>query len=458
MSFPKHFLWGAATSAFQYEGANLEDGKGWTVADERCQVKSQIQADSSVASDGYHHLEEDVKLMKDLGLTSYRFSISWARIFPKGDGEINNAGVIYYQKLINLLNENHIEPVVTLLHFDIPWALVEKYEGFVSRKCIDAFEKYCRTCFDLFGDKVKYWLTINEQNVMALMSDMLGLKIDDTKLSLKLSQCNYHMYLASAKAVIACHEMCPHALIGPCVSYPTFYAETCHPDDVALAYDTQDMMAFAPMETYVNGIIDPIVMNKWIEDKTVPEILENDEKILKEGVADYLGVNWYCTQTVGVSSKNGGFNIGLDVDIKKNPFLEYGKWNWSYDPTALKMALEECYARFRKPIMICENGWSEIEEVSDGKIHDLKRIEYLHDHIEQMEKAINEGVDLIGYQHWSFVDILSSSQGFEKRYGLIFVDRDNFNIKECQRIKKDSFYYYQTIIKNNGLGEENGKR
>lgn len=451
MSFPKKFLWGAAISAFQYEGAYLEDGKGWTVADERCKAKRDIQADSSVASDGYHHLEQDVSLMKELGLKSYRFSISWARIYPDGEGTINSEGVAYYKKLIDLLVENNIEPVVTLLHFDIPWALVEKYEGFVSRKCIDLYENYCRTCFKLFGNKVNYWLTINEQNVMVMMHDMLGLKKDDLQLSKKLVQCDYNMYLASAKAIITCHKMYPNAHIGPCVSYPTFYPETCHPDDVALAYDIQDMMAFAPMETYVYGTINPMVMNKWIKEDTVPNILEEDDSILKEGTADYLGVNWYCTQTVSATSRNGSFNIGIDVDIKKNPYLEYGQWNWSYDPRALKMALKECYVRFKKPIMICENGWSELEELCDGKVHDIKRVQYLHDHIEQMQKALDEGVNLIGYQHWSFVDILSSSQGFDKRYGLIFVDRDNFNIKECQRIKKDSFYYYRNVIENNGL-------
>ena len=181
------------------------------------------------------------------------------------------------------------------------------------------------------------------------------------------------MYLASAKAIIACHEMCPQALIGPCVSYPTLYAETCHPDDVALAYDMQDMMAFcSDGDICLWGFISPLVMNKWRKGNTVPQMFKEDEQILKSGTADYLGVNWYCTQTVGISNSKSGFNIGVELDIKKNPYLEYGHWDWSYDPKALKMALKECYARFKKPIMICENGWSELETVEDGKVHDQK--------------------------------------------------------------------------------------
>ena len=447
--FPDNFLWGAATSAFQYEGGYLEDGKGWSVADERCQHKNQ--ADTSIASDGYHHLDEDILLMKELGLKSYRFSISWSRIYPQGIGEINQKGVAYYQKLINLLIENHIEPIVTLLHFDIPYALIEKYEGFVDRKCIDAFENYCKTCFELFGSKVKYWLTINEQNVMALLSDMLGIDGEDPAKEQKMIQANYHMYLASAKAVSACHEMLPNAMIGACVSYPTLYPETCHPLDVALAYELEERMAYAPMETYVYGKISPILLSNWKEKDKMPILLKEDAEILERGVVDFLGVNWYCTQTVGRSHSEVSLNIGAHINFKKNPYLEYGEWNWSYDPRALKMALKECYARYRCPILICENGWSERENLLDYKVHDQKRIEYIRDHIEEIYNAIKEGVEVIGYQYWSFVDILSSSQGFEKRYGLIYVDRDEKNAKQCKRYKKDSFYYYQEIIKNNGL-------
>lgn len=450
MSYPVNFLWGAATSAFQYEGGHLEDGKGWSVADERCAQKKATQADASIASDGYHHMEEDISLMKELGLKAYRFSISWSRIYPDGDGNLNEQGIQYYDNLIQSLKDNNIEPVVTLLHFDIPWALIEKYDGFYDRRCIDAFERYCRTCFQYFGDRVTYWLTINEQNVMAMLPDMCGISHEDPKLKKKMAQINYHMYLASAKAIIACHEMIPKAMIGPCVSYPTLYPETCHPKDVALAYDLQDSLAFCPMEIYVYGRISPILWKEWEEKECIPTQEKEDLEILKNGTADYLGVNWYCTQTVGMSNQGAALNIGVDINVKKNPYLMYGEWGWSYDPTAFRIALKECYARFHKPLMVCENGWSEKEHLEEEAIHDVKRISYLKDHIREMGKAIDEGVEVLGYHYWSLVDILSSSQGFEKRYGLIYVDREDFNTKECKRYKKDSFKFYQEIIKNNG--------
>ena len=448
MSFPNNFLWGAATSAFQYEGAYLDDGKGWNVADKRCQLRATKQADNSIASNGYYQWREDIELMKELGLKSYRFSISWSRLIPDGDGEINEKGKDYYYNIIKELKKNYIEPVVTLLHFDIPWALVKKYEGFLDRRCIDAFERYCRLCFKLFGKDVKYWLTINEQNVMANMPDMCGISTDNS--DKKLNQINYNMYLANAKAVIACHEMLPNAMIGPCVSYPTMYPETCHPKDIWVARFLQDSMAFSPMEIYTQGVIPQYTINEWKKKDIMPYVEDIDKDILKRGVADFLGVNWYCTSTVSHHGGKGSFNIGIDMEMKKNPYLEYGQWGWSYDPIGLRIALRECYSRFRKPIMICENGWSESENIEDGSIHDIKRINYLKDHVIEMGKAIDDGVEVIGYQHWSFVDVLSSSQGFEKRYGLIYIDRDEFDPKECQRYKKDSFYYYQDVIKKNG--------
>lgn len=450
VGFPEKFLWGAGTSAFQYEGGFKRDGKGWTVADERSKATADQQADTSTASDGYNHISEDVALMKELGLTSYRFSISWARLYPDGDGQLNQAGTKYYLELLKELKKNNIEPVATLLHFDIPWALIEKYEGFVHRDCIDAFERYASTCFELFGDYINYWLTINEQNVMTMIPSMCGLKDDDPDIKLKLVQANYNLYLASAKAVIACRKILPHAQIGPCVSYPTFYPETCRTEDVLLAFDLQEKSSFAPMETYVYGTIPAYVLEDWQSKGTVPQMNPEDEETLKKGTVDYLGLNWYCTQTIGSNNASALMNVGSDVVFKKNPYLEYGEWGWSYDPKALRMALRECFARFKLPIMICENGWSSREELENDKVHDSKRVAYIKDHVIEMRNAIRDGVNLIGYQHWSFVDILSSSQGFEKRYGLIYVDRGEFETNECTRYKKDSFYYYKKVIEKNG--------
>ena len=445
-AFPKSFLWGAATSAFQYEGAATEGGKGWNTADERCRLRAANQADASVAADGYHHLEEDVALMRELGLTSYRFSICWSRIIPDGDGAVNEEGVAYYLRLLQLLNEAQIEPVVTLLHFDIPWALVERYEGFVDRREVDAFERYCRVCFERFGHLVRWWITINEQSVMCFATSMLGLKDDDPDLARKSVQANYHMYLANARAVAACHKLCPEAKIGPDVSYPTLYPMTCAPEDVRAAYDIEEEVAYSPMETYVYGTFPRWLLNKWEKAGTMPAREPGDDAILKAGSCDFLGVNWYQTNVVSVAGSGSVLNMGTAMGAR-NPYLEYTEWGWSYDPSGLHIALHECWARFRKPIMICENGWSEREELdADGHVHDPKRIDYLRDHVHEMALALEDGIDLVGYQYWSFVDLLSSSDGFNKRYGLVFVDRTDFDEKDCRRIPKDSFYAYRNII------------
>lgn len=457
MKFPDKFLWGASTSAFQVEGATTEDGKGETTADTRCAKKCMDQADATVTSDHYHHWKEDVALMKELGLKSYRFSICWARIFPNGnDAEPNAKGVDFYRNLINECVNNGIEPVVTLLHFDIPTGLIHQYDGFLSRRAIDDFERYARFCFQTFGDKVKYWLTINEQNVMAISANMCGIDVDDPQKKAKLAQVNYHLFLASAKAIIACHELLPNALIGPAVSYPTFYPATCDPKDCAIAKQLTDQMAFSYMDMYVHGAYPKYYLNQLRAQGITIQTEAGDDAILKAGRCDYLGMNWYCTSTV----KHGDPNAGEDVLMAipslmhaiRNPYLEYTDWNWSYDPLAFRSALRECWSRYHLPIMITENGWSSNDKLEeDGTIHDEKRIQYLHDHIESMGKAIEDGVEMIGYHVWSFIDLLSSSEGFRKRYGLVYVDRDEFDVKECKRYKKDSFYYYREIIEKNGL-------
>lgn len=451
MAFPKSFLWGAATSAFQYEGAATEDGKGWTTADERCRLRAANQADASVAVDGYHHWAEDVALLKQLGAKAYRFSISWARIIPDGDGAPNEAGIAFYNQLIDALVEANIQPVVTLLHFDIPYALAEKYGAFLDRRAIDAYERYCRLCFERFGDRVGYWITVNEQNVMARIPEMLGFSPDDRECARKCAQANYHLYLASAKAVAACRELCPDALIGPDVSYPTVLAMTCSPDDVNLAFDLQRMMAFGPMESYCSGHISLTDRQTWERDGVTPVMLPGDEDILAAGIPNFLAVNWYCTTVVDTSNggTDGVLNIGSAFRAR-NPYLEYTEWGWSYDPRALRIALHEAYDRFHLPMMVCENGWSQREELVDGTVHDQKRIDYIRDHAAAMSQAIDEGVDLRGYTYWSFVDILSSSDGMSKRYGLVYVDREDFDEKECARYPKDSFWYYRDLIARNG--------
>lgn len=453
MAFSEGFLWGAATSAFQYEGAANEDGKGWSTADERCRLRAANQADASVAVDGYHHWKEDVSLLQQLGAKAYRFSISWARVIPTGDGDVNEEGVAFYDQLIDALVAAGIAPVVTLLHFDIPFALVEKYGAFADRRAIDAFDRYTRLCFEHFGDRVKHWITVNEQNVMARIPEMLGYSPDDPDCAAKCAQANYHLYLASARAVASCRQLWPDALIGPDVSYPTIFAMTCSPDDVNTAFDLQQMMAFDPMRSYTSGHISLGERRRWEAEGITPAMLAGDEEILAAGTPNFLAVNWYCTTVVDTSTAGGAdgvLNIGAAFRAR-NPYLDFTEWGWSFDPRALRIALRECYDRFHLPLMVCENGWSQREELGDdGTVHDAKRIDYIREHAAAMSQAIDEGVDLIGYTYWSFVDILSSSDGMGKRYGLVYVDREDFDEKECARHPKESFWYYRDLIARNG--------
>lgn len=443
------FLWAVSTSAFQVEGAYLEDGKGLTTADIRCEKKKGCG--TSVASDSYHHVEEDVALLKELGVKAYRFSISWARIYPKGnDADINEAGVAYYRKLIQELKKNQIEPIVTLLHFDVPMGIVEEYGGFVSRKAVDDFTRYAETIFTLFGKEVKYFLTINEQNVMSISANMQGIEEADTKKRVQMLQtANYHMYLANAEVTALCHKLCPHAIIGPAVSYPTLYPATCDPQDVYAAYRLEELMAFAPMDIYVHGEY-PVWYLNYLKDKgiTLP-IEEGDDEILKRGKPDYLGVNWYCTNAVKAGTNEAMTSLVDFAYMQKNPHLSYTEWGWSYDPLGFYMALRKCYDRYHLPVMITENGWSSREELVDQTVHDEKRSAYLIDHTNEMMRAMQDGVAVIGYCVWSFIDLMSSGDGFEKRYGLVYVDRNETDVKECKRYKKDSFYTYQRIIEEN---------
>lgn len=465
--FPKDFLWGASTSAFQVEGAWNEDGKGLTTADIRCSKKKDIQADASVAMDHYHRYEEDIALMKELGLKSYRFSICWARIFPKGNEKYpNEKGVEFYNNLINKLVENGIEPIATLLHFDVPMGIVNEYGGFLSRRSVDDFARYAETVYRLFGDRVKYWLTINEQGCMAMLPELVGLECPKEDMAKNLQQINYHMYLAHAKAVKLCHEIIPDGKIGPVVAYVTVYPASMEPKDVLAAKDVEDYMSFSAMDIYYYGEY-PKYYEKYLKERGIfPVMHPEDKEIFKDSRPDFMGLNWYCTMAAKyydgkaeakvknkdkVIAATEGLNVPGAFVIVKNDKLETTKWGWTYDPVGFRYGMKKCYERYRLPIMITENGWSQediLEE--DGSIHDEMRCKYLKEHIEQMKLSINDGVEIFSYNPWSFIDVLSSSDGIGKRYGMVYVDREDFNLKELKRYKKDSFYYYQKVIASNG--------
>lgn len=456
--FPADFLWGASTSAFQVEGAATEDGKGLSVADIRSLEGKYL--DTSVSIDHYHHLAEDVALMKELGLTSYRFSISWTRIFPNGnDSHPNTRGVAFYRRLITLLKKSGIEPIVTIFHFDLPQGLVEQYNGWADRRCVDDYVRYAKLLFEEFGSMVNYWLTINEHSLLVNVPSMIGLKEEAPKKLREMAEhANYHMFLAQAKTFNLCHELLPNAKIGPAVSYMTNLSYNHKSSDALLGKSLEDMVSFITMDVAVRGEFPTYYLRKLEEENISLPFHPEDEKEFLTGRADFLGLNWYCTSIFRHNEQAASKMLAGVVDhIERynDPELLHTEWGFSFDPLGLRYALQRVHDRYpHLPLMITECGWSEREHLENGKIHDHTRIRFLNDHIYQLREALRDGVNIISFNPWSFLDLLSVNDGIEKRYGLVFVDRDNHSEKELKRYKKDSFYFYQQVIQQNGANLE----
>ena len=465
--FPEHFLWGASSSAFQIEGGFDSDGKGLTVADVNAAGRRGHQADTKVASDFYHRFHEDIGLFSQLGLKAYRFSLSWARIIPDGDGPVNERGLEFYDKVIDELKRCGIEPLVTLYHFDLPYALVEKYNGWESRSCALAFERYARICFSRYGDRVKYWQVHNEQNLMVRVDERMNIRAEDPwEADRQRAQMDYHMFLAHALAVRACRELAPGALIGPAVSSTCPYPATCAPQDVWAARRNDWFKTEYALEMYTTGRY-PEYYRRYLRERNIMlKVRAEDAALLENAGIDYLGVNYYRTLCASYLPADAAHPAGLrqfrgnEVDFdqfgyfrdERNPFLEASRYGAQIDPMGLRIVLNEYYRKYRLPMIITENGLGTVDELTaDGRVHDSYRIAYLKSHIEACAEAIADGVELFGYCPWSVMDLLSSHQGFKKRYGLIYVNRGDMELRDLRRIPKDSFYWYQEVIRNNGI-------
>ena len=461
--FPDNFLWGASSSAFQIEGAWDEDGKGLTVADYNSFKKSHIQADTKVASDFYHNYEEDIDLMKELGMKTYRFSLSWARIIPDGEGEVNRKGIEFYNKVIDKLINNGIEPFVTLYHFDLPFALVEKYNGWESRKTVEAFHRYAKICFKEFGDRVKYWQPHNEQNLIVRIEERINIydEEDKWKIDKMRAQMDYNMCLAHALAVNSCHEMIEGSKIGAAVSSSVTYPMTCKPEDVYAARMNDNFKVYYMLDMHYYGEY-PGYYIKYLKERNImPYMKDEDKQILKSAKMDFIAVNYYrtnCAEALpvdethefGVREGSVDFNMYGLFKMSMNPRLKATEYGAAIDPSGLRVALNEYWQRYHLPLIITENGLGTPDILEDGKVHDSYRIDYLRNHIKACELAIEDGVEMLGYCPWSFMDLLSSAQGFKKRYGLVYVNRTDDDLLDMKRIKKDSFYWYQKVIANNG--------
>ncbi len=459
--FPNDFLWGASTSAYQVEGANLEDGKGPSCQD----VKKVPEgtSDLKVCADHYHRYKEDIALMAEMGFKAYRFSIAWTRILPQGTGEVNQQGIDFYNDLINECLKYNITPIATMFHFDMPHAL-DELGSWGNRDSVDWFVNYAKILFENFGDRVKYWLTINEQNMLTLVGPLIGTLVmpEGTTNKLKeIYQQNHHMLVAQAKATILCHEMIKDAKIGPAPNIALVYAATSKPEDMIAAQNFNAIRNWLYLDVAVYGHYNNIVWSYLEQKDACPTFMEGDAEALKNAKPDYMGINYYTTATVeACDGTDGPNNASSQQKIKgekgffrgfKNPNLMNTEFGWEIDPVGFRSTVRELYSRYHLPILITENGLGAYDTLTeDGKIHDPYRIFYLQKHIEQIQLAISDGVEMLGYCPWSAIDLISTHQGMVKRYGFIYVDRDEFDLKTLNRYRKDSFYWYKKVIASNG--------
>lgn len=468
MSFPKDFLWGGAIAANQAEGAYLEDGKGLTTVDmiphgeKRMYVKlgemnpvEFIEGEnypSHEAIDFYHHYKEDIKMLAQMGFKCFRTSISWARIYPDGEGEVNEAGIAFYKSMFEECRRYGIEPLVTLCHFDVPMALVNKYGSFRSRQMIECFTRYARTCFERFDGLVKYWLTFNEINIL-LHSPFSGAGIsfrpDENREQVKY-QAAHHELVASALATKIAHEVNPDNLVGCMLAGGQFYPYSCNPEDVWLAMnkDRENLMF---IDVQVRGYYPSYAKRVFKEKNIQLDIQDGDLDILKQYPVDFVSFSYYQSRCAS-ADPNLTATDGNVVKSVKNPYLKTSDWGWQIDPLGLRITLNALYDRYQKPLFIVENGLGAKDVIEeDGTIQDDYRIDYLREHIKAMSDAIDDGVDLMGYTTWGCIDLVSASTGeMSKRYGFIYVDKDDEGHGTLKRMKKKSFDWYKKVISTNG--------
>ena len=475
MSVPKNFLWGGATAANQYEGGWKEGKKGDSLSDHlsggsktiRRRFTPVIEPDvcypSREATDFYHHYQEDIALFAEMGMKAFRLSITWSRIFPNGDEqEPNEEGLAFYDRVFDECRKYGIEPIVTLMHFDMPYHLLKRYGGFTDRKVIDFFVHYAQTVFKRYRGKVRYWITFNEINFACIpMGNLEVLGIYDERTSdytqpyddpQRRYQALHHVFLASARAVKAAHAIDPSMKVGCMIAHVTLYPYTCHPDDMLYVQQQDHLFNDFCADVQVRGEY-PYYIRSYFEQQGISVKMEEaDRSILKEGCVDYYTFSYYMTNCMTLGKGEQEITSGNLLEGVRNPYLEASEWGWQIDPVGLRYTLNKLYDRYGIPLMIVENGFGASDVVQeDGQIHDTNRIDYLRAHIAEMEKAIREGVPLIGYLLWAPIDIISSSTGeMKKRYGLIYVDKQDDGSGTLARMKKDSFYWYQKVIETNG--------
>ena len=463
MGFRKDFLWGGAVAAHQCEGAWQEGGKGISCSDvetagdnvtgaPRRLTDGVIEGEdypNHVGIDFYHHYKEDIALFAEMGFKCFRMSISWSRLYPCGiEEEPNEEGVQFYKKIFEELKENNIEPLVTLNHFEMPLYLADNYDGWLDRKTIDCFIRFVSTCFIRYKGLVKYWKTFNEINILKQW-DMLGIK--DINIQ-KYYQAMHHIFVASAKAVQIGHSIDPKNQIGMMIAYEVSYPEDCNPENYLLNIQKlhEDIQFYCDVQC--RGYY-PNYKLKELERLGITLYQdEMDKDVLLKGTVDFIGFSYYYSKVQTVR-KNAQKTKEHNGQMFKNPYLKETDWGWQTDPIGIRVACNELYDRYQLPLFVVENGLGAIDKIEDdGSINDDYRIDYLREHIEELKKAIElDGIPVMGYTTWGCIDLVSAGTGeMKKRYGFIYVDKNDDGSGTLDRKKKKSFNWYKKVIASNG--------
>ncbi|EOD4082915.1 glycoside hydrolase family 1 protein [Yersinia enterocolitica] len=457
-AFPDNFLWGGAIAANQVEGAYLTDGKGLSTSDLQPygifgDIVPRVNGDSyvkDVAIDFYHRYPQDIALFAEMGFKCLRISIAWTRIFPQGDEEQpNEAGLAFYDRLFDEMAKYNITPLVTLSHYEMPYGLVKNYGGWGNRKTIGFFEHYARTVFQRYQHKVKLWLTFNEIN-MSLHAPFTGVGLEQESSKSEIYQAIHHQLVASAKAVAALHQIIPDGRIGNMLLGGLMYPLTCKPADVLeTLQQNREWLFFGDVQA--RGYY-PSYMGRYFKQHGISlEITAEDKLALKETV-DFISFSYYMSGCVTTDEELNHQTRGNILSMVQNPHLASSEWGWQIDPDGLRILLNELWDRYQKPLFIVENGLGAKDKPdANGNIEDDYRIDYLNDHLVQVSEAIEDGVEVMGYTSWGPIDLVSASKAeLSKRYGFIYVDRDDSGHGTLERRRKKSFYWYRDVIQSNG--------
>ena len=472
MRFSEDFLWGGAVAAHQLEGGWEEGGKGVSTADvmtagshgtARRITDGVIRGENYPNHRGidfYHRYPEDIRLFAEMGFRCFRTSIAWTRIFPTGEEEEpNEEGLRFYDGVFDELLKYGIQPVVTLCHFEIPYHLVKKYGGFRSRKTVDCFVKFALTVMERYRDKVKYWMTFNEINNQTNMEDPIfaftnsGILFEEGEdREEAVWQAVHHEFLASALVVKKGHEIDPDFQIGCMLAMVPVYPATCNPDDVMRSEKVmEDRFVFGDVQ--VRGQYPEYIRKRWEQEGIHVRMLPEDERILKEGTVDYIGISYYMSAAVTADAGAPDLLGAGFPGAVKNPYVTASDWGWQIDPVGLRYSLNVLYGRDGKPVCVVENGFGAYDTAGeDGYVEDDYRIAYLEAHIREMKKAVFlDGVPVMGYTVWGCIDVISFGTGeMKKRYGMIYVDQDDEGRGTLRRSRKKSFYWYRDLIRSGG--------